>query len=304
MRPPPIRYPLPTLILLAILGTLAWRGESWSRDWRGSLRKRLDRLVQGPPVPKSKRPGVVTGVILQRGLTLRDGVEAFEAPKGASVPSITRRLFVDVYDAWSSQGENAPAEFYRVGSRVPIGWVAARDLLRWDTRLVVRAKEGKLSLAESPGGPSSLIDAGGKCCPVVGWNAQGVQVATWAKGSEWSKPGRLGWISYERLADDSLGVLVAQVELPAILRLSLLAKSTQATAKARLQAILGRLIDEPGWSTAEVSEAFEALPKIAQRRTAGDASVERIAAINAQTDDDDASWDNQAFRFVTLGDLP
>ncbi len=43
---PPIRYPLPTLVLLLVLGLLAWRGESMTRPWRSALAEQLASAIR------------------------------------------------------------------------------------------------------------------------------------------------------------------------------------------------------------------------------------------------------------------
>ena len=81
--PPPIRYPLPTLLALFIFALAFWRGEAMTRPIRSALAARLARVVEGPPLPHSDRPQVVAGPITRKALLLHDDIPASDRPGGA-----------------------------------------------------------------------------------------------------------------------------------------------------------------------------------------------------------------------------
>ena len=93
---PPIRYPLPTLVALVLLGLLVWRGEAWTRSLRAAFTARLSRAVEGPPPPHSDRPQIVAGPIVRRALLLHDDVPVSDRPGGPASQTIRRRLFADL----------------------------------------------------------------------------------------------------------------------------------------------------------------------------------------------------------------
>src|SRR5690242_6690914 len=113
---PPIRYPLPTLVALMLLGLLVWRGEAWTRSLRAAFAARLSRAVEGPPLPHSDRPQIVAGPIVRRALLLHDDVPVSDRPGGPASQTIRHRMIVDIYDVWPLTGQ---ATHYRVGTRRP-----------------------------------------------------------------------------------------------------------------------------------------------------------------------------------------
>src|SRR5690606_33872079 len=125
MTPPPTRYPLPTLALIALLGVLAWSGRAWIAAIGAPVRAGIDRVASGPPVPSSSAPQRLAGPIVRKVLLLREGVAATDLPDGSPVETINRRIFADVYDVWPLRGEPT---HYRIGNRRPIGWVRAGDV--------------------------------------------------------------------------------------------------------------------------------------------------------------------------------
>ena len=282
MTPPPIRYPLPSLILLILVGLLVWKGEEITRPLRREAGRKIERLVKGPPVPASSVPKS-RGEVARKGLLLREGVDVFRLPKGEALSPIAKRGFVSIYDEWSSRGESAAPEFYRVGTRVPIGWIAAADLLPWDTRLV------------------HLV--GSVPLPIVGWSESDIEVIDWENEGAWRKPANRRLIKINAVAEGMVGVLVAQIELPALLK-GAIAQDPRITTQARLDAVLGELT--PGRSLAEpkVAAAFRELPGMVQSRRRPGAASERIAALNAELGKADVSWGDRRFRFVPLEDLP
>jgi hypothetical protein len=218
--------------------------------------------------------------MIRRALLLCDDTPISPRPDALPTDRITRRSWVDVYDVWPLDG---PPTHFRVGNRKPLGWVAVADALPWDTRLVVKTD--------------------GVPVPVVGWREGAVEVALWDRERPWSGVARRDTIRLADLPPGSLGVLVAREELPALLSLGLAAGDDPARGRARLRAVLGRLLEPVSWTAAEVGQACAALPAaVFERRAAGNPS-DRIAAANADTKAD-AEWGGHAFRFVPLEDLP
>src|SRR4051812_21098479 len=112
--PPPIRYPLPTLIGILLLALVAWRGAGWFRGVRDALASRWQRAVEGSTVPASGTPQVVAGPTPRRALLLRDNTPVSPRPDATPTDAIARRMFVEVYDAWPPGG---PTTHLRVGNR-------------------------------------------------------------------------------------------------------------------------------------------------------------------------------------------
>ena len=288
---PPIRYPLPSLIALLLAALIAWRGEAWTRPWRAEIADRVGRAVNGPPVPRSNRPQVVAGPILRRGLLLRDGVLLADRPRGPTTGTIDRRMFVDIYDEWPDA--KAPT-FLRVGNRQPLGWIAAADLLPWNTRLVVRPPAGRLALngAELATGPAA--------CPVLNWRGDAVEVATWAADHPWEAVGGQGWVRLGELPAEAWGVWTSQVELPNLLRLAI----DGDPDVVRLVAVLGRVTSTEALAASDVAAARPALPAVVfDPATRRPGATDRLAEANAQPRAD-ARWSGLSFRFLPLTDLP
>jgi hypothetical protein len=284
--PPPIRYPLPTLVALGLLALVVWRGEAWTRSFRSVLAARLTRAVEGPPVPHSDHPQVVAGPIIRRALLLHDDVPVADRPGGRTTETIRHRMFVDVYDVWPLSGEPT---HYRVGNRNPLGWVNAAELLPWNTRLVIRREGGSPSL------------------PVLGQRTDAVEVVVWDADQPWSAVKRRESISTTALSPPSLGVWLSREELLALLRRAL----AQGTAHAEpretlhLRAVLGRLLDDRPLGAADVRAAGAVLPPPALAITAGapGAASDRLARINEEWSAE-ASWGGLSFQFVPLEALP
>ena len=293
MMLPPIRYPLPSLIALTLVGLLTWRGEAWTRSWRAEIAARVRRAVDGPPVPRSNRPRVIAGPIIRRGLLLHDSTPVADRPRGPATGQIDRRMFVDVYDEWPDA--RAPSHL-RVGNRQPLGWVAAPDLLPWSTRLVVRPLSGRLLVDGAP------VEVGSVACPVLHWRADAVEVATWAPDQPWAVVGRRGWVPLVDLPVAAWGVWVSQVELPNLLRLGI--DTTGEPGVVRLRAVLGRIAASDSLTPADLALARPALPALVfDATTAAAGAVDRLAEANAQPRTD-ARWSGLAFRFLPLTDLP
>jgi hypothetical protein len=295
---PPIRYPLPTMLALALATLLAWQAAALSKGWRAEMAARLKLSLEGPPVPNSPRPKVVAGPITRRALLLHDETPATTRPHGPTAETIDRRMFVDIYDTWPSPG---PISDVRVGNRKAIGWVKVGDVLEWDTRLVVRSQAGKLELSESPDGLPRPVDVGKLVLPVLAWTERAAEVAVWDPAHPWSSVSRRGWVRLSDLPPENWGVWISQVELPILLGL---ANRGEAPLLARLRAALGRLADSRPWTTADLEAARPALPGVIfAREPDPQAAAGRLAEANALATGE-ASWSGLSFRFVPLSDLP
>ena len=174
MTPPPIRYPLPTLVLMLVLGLLAWRGDARTAAWRAAWSRGWNRpSSRARPSPPRPTPQVVAGPIVRRVLLLHDDVPAASRPGGPAPRPIRHRPFADSTTPGRLRAGRLP-----VGNRRPIGWVAAADLLPWDTRLVVRADGGDLALADSAGGPPGPAVPGRRpVLPVLDIDGDSIQIA-------------------------------------------------------------------------------------------------------------------------------
>ena len=295
---PPIRYPLPTILALALASLMAWQAAVLSRGWRAEMAARVKRSLEGPEVPNSPRPKAVAGRMTRRALLLRDTTPATNPPKGPTVETIDRRMFVDVYDIWPEPG---PITHVRVGIRGPIGWVKAGDLLEWDTRLVVRPPGGRVEMGDSPTGPSRLVEVGDAALPVLSWTDRAVEVATWQADRPWEVVARRGWIPLADLPRGAWGVWISQVELPILLGL---ANQGEAPLVARVRAVLGRLADNKPWNIGDLDAIRSALPGVVFAREPDPSGASgRLAEANARPSGD-ATWAGLSFRFLPLDDLP
>jgi hypothetical protein len=298
--PPPIRYPLPTLMAILLLGLVAWRGGAWLRAVSQAFSTRWQRVVEGSPVPASTVPIVVAGPIIRRGLILRDGAPISVRPETKPFDTFGPRKFVDIYDVWPFMGTPS---YFRVGNRGTIGWVSAADCLAWDTNLVVRPPEGRLTLARITDGPTVVVDVGLSPLPVTAWRGSWVEVAIWDTQKPWQVVASRGWLDLEKLPRSAVGVLLSNYELPRLLTLAVEADEPGVRDQVRLRAVLGRLVENVSWTASDVDTARKALPSRVFERTMGDNPSERIAGLNA-SNSDVAAWSGLKFRFVPLDDLP
>ena len=295
---PPIRYPLPTLLALALASLMAWQGLALSTAWRAEIAARLKLGLEGPPVPSSTRPKVVAGPITRRALLLRDATIARTRPNGPEAETIDRRMFVDIYDTWPSPG---PVSHVRVGNRKAIGWVEVGDVLPWDTRLVIRPPGGKLDLADSPGEPARTIEVGNVAMPVLSWTEKAVEVAVWEADRPWSAVARRGWAAWSDLPPEAWGVWISQVELPTLLGL---ANQGDAWLVARIRAVAGRLAEGRPWTPGDAEAARPAFPVFMFDRPADPSGAAgRLAEANARPLVE-AAWSGLSFRTLPLADLP
>lgn len=302
--PPPIRYPLPTLVALIVLSLAAWKGEAWTRPARAALLARVRRAVEGPPVPASARPAVVAGRATRRALPLRDGVAVSARPGGRASGAIDPRSIVEVFDVWPAGG---PPTHLRVGHRAALGWVAAGDVLPWDTRLVVLAAADRLELASTPeaaSGGSGRFEPGADACPVVGWTDRAVEVVVWDRAAPWSRVARRGWVAAGSIPPTAWAAWISDVELPIALRLAV----GDEPGVARELAALGHLIDGQAWSPADRASSRPALPPFLPPAPASGSpparqARERLAEANANPRVDSA-WGGVSFRALPLDHFP
>jgi hypothetical protein len=280
---PEIRYPLPTLVALLLLGFLAWRGEPLTRPLRGAIERQWRRVVEGPPVPSSPDPQRVVDSWTRRGLLLRDGIDATDVPGGSTVETIGHRMFVDIYDVWPLRG--TPTH-YRVGNRRPMGWVPAADILDWSTRLVVQ-----------PSGAAGSV-------PVVGWTESALEVAFWVPGREWQEIDRRTSIRLADVPPERWGVWLSRDELLVFLRRALAATDPRARATARLQAVFGRFAADRVVSSESEAQAKAWLPAMLWKAqpTTQEAS-DCLARINEHWTAE-TSWSGMSFQTIPLTCLP
>lgn len=285
---PAIRYPLPTLIALLLIGVIAWRGEAMTRPLRSALATRWKKSFEGPPVPSSDHPQLVAGPITRRALLLHDGVGASRLPGGPASETIRLRMFVDVYDVWPLTGKS---DYFRVGNRQAIGWVKAADVLPWNTRLVVQRGDS---------------GAAGGSSPVLSWDDKTVRIAEWPAEAPWGEI-----VSLERdvaLSDlpvERWGVWLSREELLELLARAGRESAGQSPATLRLRAVLGRLVDDQAFSDSDLDSARRYLPAfaLAETRTAGGSPAERLARINENWETE-ASWGGLHFSRIPLSVLP
>ena len=298
---PPIRYPLPTLAFLLILTLAAWRGERWSRPLRAALSARWTRLTEGPPFPHSAEPRVIAGPIVRKALLLHDDVSLSDKPGGRPSGSIRFRTFVHIYDVWPLEG---PPESYRIGSRQTIGWAAPRDLLPWDTRLVVRMRGHRPAAgSEDDANDDAIGDT--SSLPVLSWTSDTVEIALWEPGKAWRSLAKRERIRSADIIPDAWGVWLSREELLLLLRRANLTRRTEPAGMTRLRAILGRLVDDQPIRDDELDLAKRWLPAGIMERvpTESNFASDRLARIN-KTWRPEAEWSGISFRFVPLAALP
>jgi hypothetical protein len=297
VSPPPIRYPLPTLVLFLLLGVVAWWGRAWIESIGDAVRSGIDRVASGPPVPSSVEPMQREGGIVRKVLLLRDGVRATGVPDGEPVETIRRRIFADVYDVWPLRGEPT---HYRVGNRRPIGWVPAADVLPWDTRLVLMPRGGTIPLGEGPADPApTSVEVDGTPLPVIDWEGRAVRVATWEPGAAWERVDRMGWVPLDGVPMD-FGAFLSRAELLELLRRSLDA-SPDELRSMRVLAMLGRLGPGESIGSDQLREVERVMPGVVDGTIWQEEEpiVDRLGRLN----DDwkaDAAWSGIEYRAVTL----
>jgi hypothetical protein len=300
LAPPPIRYPLPTLAGLLLLGVLAWRGAEIARPAWESLAERFRKATAGPDFPKSDEPRMIAGPIRDRVLLLRDATVASDTPGGTIVETIGRRMFADVYDVWPIEGEPS---HYRIGNREPIGWVEARDVLRWPTRLVARSERVPIAAAASPGSAATGTSSSENSPrPILGWKDGEFQVAEWGPGRAWESVDRVQWTGFDR---SRLGVLLSRQEVVALLGRMLSVGDGPTATALRLRAVSGRLLDGQSVAGSDIEAARSALPAaVFEPGTLSTGQkTDALARLN-ESWSPDAAWGGLEFRAVPLDLLP
>ncbi len=307
MAPPPIRYPLPTLVILLLLGGLVWWGGDWLAAAQSSAKARWNQWWEGPGPPSSSEVQVVAGAWDRRVLTLRENVIVSPTPNGPLEDVIRQRIFANVYDVWPIQGEPT---HYRIGNRQPIGWVAEADVLPWDTRLVIRPPSSAIPIREDPARSSGsnrsklLVETP---MPVISWTENALKVATWVPDRPWAEVDRIAWISLNDLSMESWGVWLSREELLELIRRLSAADSDAETTKHsyRLQAILGRITDRQPIAQETLAEAEQALPATLAEipSLTPNESAEQLARINERWNPD-AAWGSFEFRWIPLQVIP
>ncbi|AGA26187.1 hypothetical protein [Singulisphaera acidiphila] len=300
---PPIRYPLPTLVLLVILGLITWRGETMIRPLKSALAERWQRQFEGPPVPNSTEPKVVAGPIIRKALLLHDDVITSDHPAGSPSETIRLRMFVDIYDVWPLSG---PPDFYRVGNRRPIGWVNANDLLPWETRLVVHVPDDGSAAADARASNDHRPTTSRPALPVLSWTADSVEVARWDEALPWQAVSGRVPIRLAALRPEDWGVWISRPELLSLLRRT--GPNPGEPAKTtRLRAILGRLSDDRPLSAKDQAAAIAFLPAQVFMPEGNLMSIlgsnESLARVNENWKPE-ASWGGVSFQFLPLSALP
>ena len=274
MSPPPIRYPLPTLVLVIVLGSLAWAGQGILKRAASAIASPMRRVVNGPDYPRSASPKLGAGGIVRRVLILKDDLPVREKPNLPPADAFGKRGLASIYDFWPS--EDTPTHL-RIGNGRIVGWVDGPDVLRWDTRLAV-----KLGIEESP-------------MAVVAWDEKRVEVASWTPGHPWAEVAEVGWRKSSEIPAGAWGVLLTDSEIVALRRASRKIKTSDDAANLRLRAILGTLLEDgpmpPGTRSALPEEAFA----IEGSKTATALDTPTEAA---------ATWGGLTFRMVSIGHLP
>jgi len=287
--PPPIRYPLPTLLLLILIGLLSWKGEVWTRSLKGSIQSRWARLNPGPSIPSSTEPQVLAGPIVRKLLLLREDVPVSDQPGRSATNSIRLRMFLDIYDQWPLDGR---PDFYRVGNRNPIGWIRAEDALEWSTRLVVQP-------SDEPEGVASV--------PVLSWRGTSIEVGAWEVGQPWRKLAPKRTLSANALRPDALQVFLSRQELLTLIRKTSTDLSDEAALDLRLRAILGRLYDVRSLPKDDLEAALAYLPSQVRPPVPPVLSILQINEQLARFNENwtaEASWGGLTFQPVPLSYLP
>ena len=301
MTPPPIRYPLPLLVVILVAGLMVWKGEAWSRRWRQALAEKIALATSGPPVPASDAPILLAGPVKKRVLLLRDGIEATDRPDGRVVATIRLRQFADVFDVWPTTG---PPTHFRIGNRKPIGWIKAADALDWSTRLAFMPLARTLALADSPGGTSrGPLPTGDTALPVLDWKDEAVRIGVWEPDRPWSEIAGEGWLT--PASEDRWGLWIGRDELLGLIGLLGRSEVPEKVEEVRLKAIVGALGSGEEWTSTEVDEVRHWLPRgvFAKEAITPTLAVEGLARINEDWTAE-ARWSGLTFRFLPLSALP
>lgn len=301
MNPPTIRYPLPTLLALILLGLIAWQGAGLASSGWERVTERWHRLVEGPPVPSSTEPQVIAGPIVRRVLLLEEATPATERPDGRLAEFIRFPGFFDVYDVWPLEGEPS---HYRIGNRRPFGWVPESKVLPWSTRLVARSSDGRVR-AQNQEDPTGLepVAIGTSPLPILNWEGDLLQIMTWQAGEAWQEPKRPIWVESDDMK--AKGILLSRDELLILLDQVLGLAASEAGESLRARALIGRLTRSRALDKSEIAAVRSALPAFAFDDP-GDPRADRasrLAQLNASWEPV-ASWGGLEFMMVPIQDLP
>ena len=306
LKRPTIRYPLIWLAGLGLLAVLLPLVRPVVQGWVTKAKSSVARAMEGPPVPSSAEPQTVGGVLVRKGLLLREGVEATDRPYGKASETIGKRMFVDFYDVWPLTGEPTHV---RVGNRRAFGWVRTSDVLPWDTRLVVTPENPSIALSDSPGGEAQpVIGEPETPLPVVGWGEGKTQLAVWTPGLAWQEVSRKGWSSASPALLKGAGVWLSRGEVLALIRLMVSDPTGQQDQTLRTQAILGTLTDREAMPAEALEAANKILPGWALERSGQNPErrrklIESLARLNENWKPQ-ARWSGLEFLALPLELLP
>jgi hypothetical protein len=285
MTPPPIRYPLPTLLVLTFLVVIAWRGASAI----ASVRKAIATAVHerfNPPAPKSDHP-ILDGPIVRKVLLLHDDVKLQKEPDGRVLDPIHRRGFFNVFDVWPLKGE--PTHL-RIGNQRAFGWVSTRDALVWNTRLVL------------------IQDGVAK--PIVKWDDQHAWHVDWVQDQEWKEVEGIHSVALDSLPYSEWAVLLSRDELLALLAICQAHAANdridlKERDELRARALVGRITSNERVSENEVSAILNTLPPRLDTplKDESESVSERLARLNENWRTE-VSWSELSFGVVRVADLP
>lgn len=304
MKPPPVRYPLPTIVGLGLAALVVWGLRDVARSAWQSVAFGVSRVVEGPPVPESDEPKPFVDGIPRRGLLLREKTPARARPDGAVVETIERRGFVEIYDEWPLEGEPTHV---RVGNNGrAIGWIKAGAILNWPTRLVRKPDETVVLANEPTETPQRRLRADGNPLPILEWQEGVIREAVWRESGPWSEVETSGWEPLEQVEQARLGVLLSREELLELMK-RLLAGDERADQPLdlRLKAVTGELFSNRPWSKQSRRDLRRVLPGWVYEAPVPD----RDEALNSLGRLNDlwrpaASWEGLEFGFVPLTSLP
>lgn len=295
MIAPPIRYPLPTLILVTITCVLIWSGGEWIEGTRADLAERWMRLTTSPPIPipASTEPKILAGSIRSRLLILEDDVDYSEVPDGLPVGKVRNRSFADLYDRWPVEGS---ITHMRIGNRRPLGWMPTDRLLAWETRLVL--VDGRFT--DQSGQEITLR---GGPFPVVDQNATSIEIVEWGNGGPWHSGGKSVHISVSSIPDTTWCVWLTRAEV-----LGLIGRDRNQAASpgfARPVAVLRAMIGLPikdELFTNDEAELVHTLLDAAQK-IPPTSKLDALTRINENWKPD-ATWGGVEYKAVRLVDIP
>lgn len=299
MTPPAIRYPLPALALLVLLGLVTWRGADSVQAIRSDLTSRWAKLTERPavPFPASTDPLVLAGAIHERVLILEDEVPYSAQPDGPTIGFIRHREFADFYDRWPIKGD---ATHIRVGNRRPLGWVEIGKAISWTTRLVLLPSEDHASILTESG---ASFDLKGSPKPILGQNPNQLHIHNWGETGAWHVGGQGVVLKADTVPANCWGVWLTRSELLALIGRD---RSQLNTSTSRpnlvIRALLGLPINDRPLSSEETGMALTLLgPAVSQEGVT--TKLDALARLNEEWKPD-AVWGGVEYRGVRLIDIP